>query len=598
MAHSPTVKPIGIVPAGSPTAGGSPAGGTPFANPPSLQYGGGPVIGQVQVQAIYWGAAWTQTANVNLIAQIDNFFSFIVQSQLMAVLAEYSTPTTKIQQGSASASVTISTSEPGTAGTSGRTVTDAQVQTGLRKFTAPSGGVPAPTPNTIYFVFLPPNVTVTAQGKTSCAASPNGICGYHSSVGNIVYAVIPYDAGTCANCSAYGSSQIAVLTAVASHELSEAITNPFGNAWFDVNNSSPNNAVEIGDICAPVSAGGLGGTFTLGNSNVQAEWSNSRCACLGAPTFPLLPYEGFSNGAVINGVDHTPRSVACCSFEQQLFLFWKADDSSNGIFVGRSFNGETWLPGQLLGTGDSTPGAPACCPFGNNIFLFWQANDPSNAIFFSTSSSGQPGTWSRGQKINGSDATPESPAACVFNNRLFVFWKANDPSNAIHFSSSPSGAAGSWPLGETLNSGTINLVDHTPKGVAACVFAGLMYVFWKADDRSNAIYFSVSQSGQLNSWSPAKRINSIPDATTEPPAAVVLCNKIYLFWKANDPSNAIYYSSYSDVTNATPWPAGQKMTPVDATPAAPSAGVFNGTLQVFWRANDRTDHIFHSLLNG
>jgi hypothetical protein len=78
-----------------------------------------------------------------------------------------------------------------------------------------------------------------------------------------------------------------------------------------------------------------------------------------------------------------------------------------------------------------------------------------------------------------------------------------------------------------------------------------------------------------------------------------MCNQIYLFWRANDPSNAIYYALYGDLTNATPWPPGKKMTPVDETPAAPGACIFHGSsLQVFWRANDPSDHIYHSVLNG
>jgi hypothetical protein len=573
-------------------AADAPAGGGAIVNP-SLQYNGGPVIANVQVQSIYWGAAWTQAANKTLITEIDNFFNFIVTSPLLAMLAEYSTPTTQIGQGTVNASVTISSSEPGTAGSGGgnRTVTDAQVQQGLQRFTAPGGGVPAPTANTVYFVFLPPNTSVTLLGKTSCTS--NGLCGYHSSVGTLAYAVIPYDAGTCSTCSAYGSSQIAVITALASHELCEAITNPFGNGWFDVNNSTPLNTVEIGDICAPPGAGGAGGTFLLGNSNVQAEWSNSRCACLGAPTAQLLPYGGFSNGVVINHVDHTPAGVACCFVLQQLFLFWRADDLSNLIYVANSFDGNTWLPGgRPLGTGDTSLGAPACCAFNNELFLFFQSNDPSNAIRFSTSPSGQSGTWSPSQKINGFDATPETPAACVFNNQIFLFFKANDSSNAIYVRSSPNGTAGSWQSG-----GKISTIDSTPKSLAACVLGNQIYLFWKADDPSDGIYFSASASGQPGQWSISRRINTV-DITTEGPAAVVLCNQIYLFWKAHDPSNAIYYSTYSDLTNTTSWPAGKKITPVDETPAQPNACLFNGQLQVFFRANDTSDQIYHSILNG
>jgi hypothetical protein len=32
------------------------------------------------------------------------------------------------------------------------------------------------------------------------------------------------------------------------------------------------------------------------------------------------------------------------------------------------------------------------------------------------------------------DSTPAAPAACFFLGSVFVFWKANDPSNRIYYS--------------------------------------------------------------------------------------------------------------------------------------------------------------------
>jgi Subtilase family len=141
------------------------------------------------------------------------------------------------------------------------------------------------------------------------------------------------------------------------------------------------------------------------------------------------------NGQKINETDSTPESPAVCVFHnQQLYVFWKANDPSNSIYFSASSNGVTWPNGQKINETDSTPESPAVCVFNGRIYVFWKANDPSNSIYFSASSNGI--NWFNGKKINQTDSTPENPDACVFNNRLYVFWKANDPSNSIYFSPS------------------------------------------------------------------------------------------------------------------------------------------------------------------
>src|SRR5260370_25957460 len=99
-------------------------------------------------------------------------------------------------------------------------------------------------------------------------------------------------------------------------------------------------------------------------------------------------------------------------------------------------NGQTWSSGQPINGVDSSSDSVAVCVFNNQLFVFWKANDSSNRIIVSASGTGIPGSWPAGQVINGRDSTSAAPAAAVFNNQLFVFWKANDPSNRIFFSQS------------------------------------------------------------------------------------------------------------------------------------------------------------------
>ncbi len=92
----------------------------------------------------------------------------------------------------------------------------------------------------------------------------------------------------------------------------------------------------------------------------------------------------------------------------------------------------SWPSGTTINTVDSTPQAPAACVLQNQLYLFWKANDPSNDIYYSASADGQ--TWPSGRTINNVDSTPQALATCVFQNQLYLLWKANDPSNKIFFS--------------------------------------------------------------------------------------------------------------------------------------------------------------------
>src|SRR5689334_8040289 len=96
--------PIRIVPVLRPkTAEAAPAP----AAPPKLTYRNGPLLTSVEVFTIFWGAAWQQPPLSELRAQIDQFFDFILASQLMDQLGEYSVPGKTIGHGSHIGSIVL-----------------------------------------------------------------------------------------------------------------------------------------------------------------------------------------------------------------------------------------------------------------------------------------------------------------------------------------------------------------------------------------------------------------------------------------------------------------------------------------------------------
>jgi hypothetical protein len=221
---------------------------------PNLTYRGGPLLGAVEVFTVFWGSAWT-AAQAELASQLDDFFVFVVSSPLIDQLGEYSVAGTQIGYGKRIGRTVVPTDPPAQ-------LTDDDVRNALHDRLAADGDFPQPGPNVLYFVFLPPDVTIAMGGGQSCRA----FCGYHDAIGDsIFYAVMPY-AG-CAGCTA-GLSVLDALTNTSSHELAEAITDPVpGAGWYDDTNG------EVGDICAWQ-------TKRLGAYTVQLEWSNAAGACV------------------------------------------------------------------------------------------------------------------------------------------------------------------------------------------------------------------------------------------------------------------------------------------------------------------------------
>jgi hypothetical protein len=220
-----------------------------------MTYRGGPLLTAVEVVTVFWGAAW-QSQQAPLVAQINAFFDFLLTSALLDQMKEYSVPGKSIGHGRRTGSVTIAAPAPPAS------VTDGAIRVFLQHQIASHAGVPQPGPNSLYFVFAPPGVTVVSGGSKSCQA----FCGYHDAIGNtLFYAVEPYPG--CNGCRG-GLSPFDALTTTCSHELCEAVTDPIpGQGWYDDAHG------EIGDVCAWK-------TKKLGAYTIQLEWSNARNSCL------------------------------------------------------------------------------------------------------------------------------------------------------------------------------------------------------------------------------------------------------------------------------------------------------------------------------
>jgi hypothetical protein len=233
-----------------------PAHGVAAAAAPRLVYGGGRLLGAVEVVTVFLGEWWAAGQGAALSAELNDFFDFVLTSALIDQLAEYDVPGTAIGHGSRVGTQTIGE------WTGDGSVTDATLREALQQAIADDTLPPASPAASLYFLYLPPGVTVVQGGGRSCQA----FCGYHDDIdGNVFYAVMPYPG--CNGCAG-GMALLDALTTTTSHELCEAITDPVpGTGWYDQVHG------EIGDVCAWQ-------TKKVGVYAVQLEWSNREGTCV------------------------------------------------------------------------------------------------------------------------------------------------------------------------------------------------------------------------------------------------------------------------------------------------------------------------------
>ncbi len=225
---------------------------------PTVSFFGGNLLPQVHAQALYLGNEFTSAPTNTEPATLDAFLKDLTGGSYLKALqtAGYNVgPGTAVAGAIDPAALTV-----------GSTISDAFIRTRLQS-DINGGLLQAPNADTLYVVYVEPNVAVNlglGQGTTQ-----QGILGYHTAfVGAngapIRYAVVVTPGGAAGNSVLpEAASAIDQLTAVTSHEVAEAVTDPDINSnvnhgrlgWIDprlgeigdIEENNPNAFVRLAD---------------------------------------------------------------------------------------------------------------------------------------------------------------------------------------------------------------------------------------------------------------------------------------------------------------------------------------------------------------
>jgi hypothetical protein len=202
---------------------------------PTITYHGGALLPHVEVQALYLGSDWAASpAYLSQANFLEGFLNNIVHSSYMDMLTN------------AGYGVGRGSFNPGTIALANINknffLTDGMIRNELQRDIF-YGSLISPDANRLYVVFVEDNVAVmNPEGENSI----RDFLGYHTAFAgydafgrfaDIRYAIIPYHGGWMGNAQVEGLSTVDSMTEAASHEITEAMTDPDVNykrlGWYD-----------------------------------------------------------------------------------------------------------------------------------------------------------------------------------------------------------------------------------------------------------------------------------------------------------------------------------------------------------------------------
>jgi hypothetical protein len=264
----------------------------------NLDYLGGTVMHASTTYAIYWGPSGHNISG-SYVSFVNQYFADVAAASshadnVYSAATQYYDAAGPINYQSTFGGSYVDTATPFPSpsncddGVDLVCLTDADLQAEIQHVLTVKGWHGSTT--AMFFVMTPDGVGSCFDSSNS-QCTTNVYCAYHSSFADssnepVIYGNEPYDAtipGCDPGSSPNGDAADAAINTL-SHEHNEAITDPFGDGWWNVDSGQEN-----GDNCAWIFGSALGGTHNVDEYNqiinghhywLQEEWSNDGSACV------------------------------------------------------------------------------------------------------------------------------------------------------------------------------------------------------------------------------------------------------------------------------------------------------------------------------
>ena len=258
--------------------------------------------------------------------------------------------------------------------------------------------------------------------------------------------------------------------------------------------------------------------------------------------------------------DVTATKPALASFNGSLYAAFQGVNAGDDLYITSSQNGSNFPAGARF-TDIYMGSAPAMTAFNNQLFVAFQADDPTDELFVTSSKNGT--DFPRATGYPGI-AMGSAPAMTVFKNQLYLAFQADDPSHNLFITSSTDGVT--WPPAHDIanNGGTTSLIE-IGSAPSIAVFNNKLYVAYRANDTSNNAFIASSSDGTNFTY------ETLPGQTmggNSAPALAVSNNTLYYIYGGNDAGNEMVVSSSTD---GTTWQQPLAYLGIQLGPTGPAA---------------------------
>src|SRR5215472_10196387 len=190
---------------------------------------------------------------------------------------------------------------------------------------------------------------------------------------------------------------------------------------------------------------------------------------------------------------------ALAVFQNKLWIAFVANDTSNQLLICNSGNGQDWSDNILVknpSQSQSSKAAPALAVFQNKLWIAFVASDTSNQLLICNSGNGQ--DWSDNSQVKNpsqSQSSKAAPAQPVFQNKLWIAFVANDTSNQLLICNSGNGQ--DWSDNSQVKNP--NQSQSSKAAPALAVFQNKLWIAFVANGPSNQLLICNSGNGQGSS---------------------------------------------------------------------------------------------------
>jgi hypothetical protein len=259
-------------------------------------------------------------------------------------------------------------------------------------------------------------------------------------------------------------------------------------------------------------------------------------------------------------------------FNNSIFVFWQDSAPGGALYcttgtVSTGTDLSFTTPGQVGNASMAITGSPSAVVYGNELYVFYQSgsnNDLCYSLYSSTTTNAAT-TWAWGNTTTVPNvAMSVSASAVVFNNELYVFHQGGEDCGQLWYTVLNS--SGTWAADTQIVSPNSSYPVSMQASPAACVSNGQLFVFYESSAGEQFWYVSSTDG---STWTEPAQVAGIQTVST--PSLIVdsAGSTPELYCILQGTSGYMWYSTIPQGNTST-WGA---MTKINGEIMANSAGL-------------------------